>query len=149
MKAILCPGPMRDVVVRRLLQHLHQECVALCRKKLVSSVLRGLQPHELVSFSFSQLIEEWASTAPLFLQFLTTAANVNPSHPGSNLASICTAGTVLLRQRNMHMSALQHIAGLILFHGNASKLAHVRLNHLQLAVTRCNSWQGGPICSWI
>ena len=121
MEAIRCPGPTQDLIVRCLLELLHQECVALCQKKQMSSVLRGLQPQDLVSFSFSHIIDEWATIAPLFLKFLATAANVNPSDPGSNVAGVCTAGAVLLRQRNVHMSALHHIAGLILFHGNASK----------------------------
>jgi len=38
------------------------------------------------------------------------------------LLGVCMAGAVLLRQRNVHMSALHHIVGLILFHGNISKL---------------------------
>jgi len=118
----MCPGPTQDLIVRCLLELLHQQCIALCQKKQISSVLRGLQPQELVSFSFGRIIDEWATTAPLFLKFLATAANVNPSDPGSNVAGVCTAGAVLLRQRNLHMSALHHITGLILFHGNASKL---------------------------
>ena len=154
----MCPGPMQDMVVRRLLEVLHQQCGALCQKKPVSSILRGLKPHELVSFSFSRHIDEWATVAPLLLKLLATVASVNLSGTvaASDVAGICTAGAVLLRQRNVHMSALHHVAGLILFHGNASKLvrhqlicvvhyyysnvfliqqAHVRLNHLQMAVS--------------
>ena len=109
----MCPGTMRDLLVKRILQYLHQQCLALCRKKPVPSVLRGIQPQELVS-SFRQLVDEWTATAPLLLQFLSTAANVDLSESSSNLAGICAAGTILLRQRNVHMSALHHITGLIL-----------------------------------
>ena len=116
------PGPMQDLVVKCLLELLHQQCVALCQKKEMSSVLRALQPQELISFSFHQLVDEWANIAPLLLKVLATAANVDPFDPACNITGICTAGAVLLRQRNVHMSALHHIAGLILFHGNASKL---------------------------
>ena len=71
---------------------------------------------ELASFSFSHLLDEWASNAPLFLQFLSTSASQ------VNFAGLCSAGSILLRERNVHLSALHHIVGLIHFHGNASKL---------------------------
>ncbi len=58
-------------------------CLALCQKETVSSVLRGLQPQGLVSFSFSQLTNELAFIAPLLLQFLATAANVDLSESGT------------------------------------------------------------------
>ena len=77
---------------------------------------------ELASFSFSHLVDERASNVPLFLQFLSTAANVNLSASQVNFAGLCSAGSTLLRERNVHLSALHHIVGLILFHGNASKL---------------------------
>ena len=88
----------------------------------MSSILRALQPQKLITFTFSQLVDEWASIAPLLLKVLATVANVDPFDPASNVTGICTSGAVLLRQRNVHMSALHHLAGLIFFHGNASKL---------------------------
>ena len=71
-KVIMHPGPMQDLVVKCLLELLHQQCVALCQKKEMSSVLCALQPQELISFSFHQLVDEWANTAPLLLKVLAT-----------------------------------------------------------------------------
>ena len=51
----------------------------------------------------------------LLYQFLVAAANATDS----DVVSVCSAGAILLRQRNIHMSALHHIIGV---HGNASKL---------------------------
>ena len=125
-EAIFHAGPLREKVVDCLFKHLEQQYQALCRKKDFSSILRGLSPKELLSFSFDRLAEEWKANAPLLIRCLTVAANVTPSESGnlstSSLAGICSAGAILLRQRNVHLSALHHIIGLILFHGNASKM---------------------------
>ena len=122
IKVIMHPGPLQELVARHMLELLQQQCVALCWKKQMSSVLRVLQPQDLIKFSFGQLVDEWASIAPLLLKVLATVAHVEHYDPASNVAGICTAGAVLVRQRNVHMSALHHLAGLILFHENASKL---------------------------
>ena len=123
---VLCPGPFRDAVIKCLLLELDQQCRALCQKKAFCSILRGLQPSELTAFSFEHLVDEWRLIAPLLLQFLTTVASVSRSAdciiPRNVLPGLCTAGAVLLRLRNVHMSALHHLIGLILFHGNSSKL---------------------------
>lgn len=116
VEAILGQASIRDVIVGYVFQ---QQCFALCQKS--TPVLHAIQPEQLATFNFDQLIDEWAFSAPLFLRFLTTAANINRKAV-KNFAGVCTAGAALLRQRNMHMSALQHIVGLILFHGNATKL---------------------------
>ena len=76
-----------------------------------------MHPEQLLRFTFSQIIDKWATTAPLLLRFLTTTANVSLEST-SNLAG----ASLLRQQRIIHMSALHHIAGLILFHGNATKL---------------------------
>lgn len=133
LEVILRPGPTRDVVINHMLQELYQQCMVLCQRKNCCSVLRGLKPSELLTFSFDRLAEEWAQqTAPLLLQFLATVANVSLSPslavPPGGLPSICAAGAVLLRERNVHMSALHHLVGLILFHGNARKLVSFKSN---------------------
>lgn len=55
---IMHPGPLQELVVRHMLELLHQQCVALCQKKQMSSVLRALQPQDyLIKLSFGQLVE--------------------------------------------------------------------------------------------
>lgn len=112
---------MKDALVKEILQQIQLECISLCEKKR-PSLLRAVNPTELSSFSFEQLVDEWQCCTPLFFQFLSTAANVHASTLKEKCIGLCTAGAVLLRERNIHMSALHHIAGLILFHGNASKM---------------------------
>ena len=59
------------------------------------------------------------------LQFLCAVANVavleDGFPPDTEFPGLCTAGALLSRQRNLHMSALHNIVGVIFFHGNASK----------------------------
>ena len=130
---ILKPGNLRDAVIDGLLQDLHQQCTRLCQKKDFCSVLQGLKPQELAVFTFDKLVHKWRSVAPLLLQFLATVANVSLQEKliitPETLSGVCMAGAVL-RQKNVHMSALHHIVGLILFHGNISKLV--------CSVTKCN-----------
>ena len=105
----------------RFLWTLHQQCQDLCRKKEFCSILRKTSRANLQSFSFDSVWQEWKEHAPLFAKFLATSANTSLSETTSMTAGICTAGSLLLKARNTHMSALQHMVGLILFHGNASK----------------------------
>lgn len=48
--------------------------------------------------------------------------NTNTRYP-----SICTAGSILLRERNCMMSAVQHLVGVILFHGDVHKQVRVHI----------------------
>ncbi len=52
---LLSPGPRRDMLIRQIVLLVHRECSALCKKKQLPSVLRGLQRQELASFLLQQL----------------------------------------------------------------------------------------------
>ena len=103
MCAIMQVKSLKNAFLKHILQQIHLECVLLCGKK--SSVLRALTPAELGSFSFEQLLDEWQSYAPLFYEFLSCAANVHASELKEKCIGLCIAGAVLLRERNIHMSA--------------------------------------------
>ncbi len=53
------------------------------------------------------------------------------------MVGVYVAGATLLQQRNVHMSALHHIIGLILFNGNASKQVY-HLNPMPVLLCSCN-----------
>ena len=142
---VLRPGPLRDAVIKNLMLELDQQCQDLCQKKAFCSILRRLQPHELTAFSFERLVKEWRLIAPLLLHFLSTTARVSLSTDGvtphNALPGLCMAGAVLLRLRNIHMSALHHLIGLILFHGNSSKLVCFSIRNPShfISLSYCNS----------
>lgn len=100
VRKILEPGSLRDAVIEGVLLDLHHQCTSLCQKKDFSSILRGVKPHELISFTFEKLVREWSSVAPLLLRFLATVANVSlldeQTVPQASAPSVCTAGAVLL-----------------------------------------------------
>ena len=131
---MLLSGPLRVPIVQSLLMELSKQCQDLCRKKEFSSTLRRLEPTQLTEFAFKNVVEEWRKVAPLLLQFVCCVANVpllaDGSPPSNAFPCLCMAGALLLRQRNVPMSALHHLVGLILFHGNASKQVGIAIHHI-------------------
>lgn len=113
---------LKKEIVEAVMDKLKKECIHLCSIKFLS-ILRKCTPEKLRQFSWDQLLSEWRSEAPLFYQFLETTAMSSSklNEDVEQIPAVCLAGSILLRSRNIHMSAVQHILGLLLFHGNASK----------------------------
>ena len=121
---------MKKALLKCVFSELNLQCEALCKLKDGPSLLRQSTPAALAKFNFSDLIDEWKRKAPLLLSFLCTVTGSREHDPElSGLPGLCMAGSTLLRQRNMHMSALHHMTGIILHHGNASKMVIVGLKH--------------------
>ena len=85
-------------------------CDHRCGKKKVP-ILRKSKADDLLQFSWEKLQSEWKEEAPTLYRILTAIAAPRLA------AELC----ILLRSGNQHMSALQHLIGLILFHGNVTK----------------------------
>ena len=118
---------LSHIVVDLVLKRLQAECEHLCSRS-INSKLRQSTPHDLQSFNWMSICSELKQEAPLLFAMLTTAgAPPRPRnvHKGateeSRYPAICTAAAVLLKERCDFMSALQHLLGILLFHGNASK----------------------------
>lgn len=151
---------LKDKLVKAVVDQIKRECIHLCEKKNFCSILRKVKQDELLRFSWDDVLIEWTEEAPIFLQILSAAAKPTASTKlmPEHIPAVCVAGAVLLKNRNMHMSAIQHIIGLLLFHGNVnkqvssekitslwcvlvlncvffSKQTRIRLNHLQLTVS--------------
>lgn len=78
--------------------------------------------------------QELQQKAPIFFAFLLAVASPHRPrniHKGTTLESrypaITMAAAVLLKERSDRMSALQHLVGIILFHGNASKQVYITI----------------------
>ena len=108
----------KDKLIDKVMAQLTEECKHLCSKNL-NSILRKCSPQQLLDLG--DLMTEWQREAPLLHRFLVTAASSTSAPTTTQAPPICLAGSILLRTRNIHMSALQHIVGLLLFHGNATK----------------------------
>ena len=104
----------------RLAATLDEECKHLCSLKFFS-VLRKCTPEQLSSLCLTDLLDEWKREPPLLHRFLLTISCCKGVPSNDKIPPICMAGSILLRTRNIHMSAMQHYTGLLLFHGNATK----------------------------
>ncbi len=115
------------LVVGLVLKRLRDECEQLCSRSR-KGMLRKSSPDDLQSFNWVSIASELKQEAPLLFAVLTAAGapprprNVSKgATEESRYPAICTAAAVLLKERCDFMSALQHLLGIILFHGNASK----------------------------
>ena len=126
--ADIASGIMADIVKER---------VHLCEKKRFTSILRQTNPNYLKEFQWSKLLDEWKKEAPLFHRFLTTVAT--PSSTSLSLdhfPAVCASGAILLRSRNIHMSAVHYLIGLVLFHGNLSKtVSYMQITCLYVCIS--------------
>ena len=119
--------PIRAIIIELILDALKAECVHLCGQRV--SLLRRTTPSDLVSLKWGSVISEWKKETPLFYSFLfAVAAPPRPKNAtkGISLTSrypaVCMAGSILMNERNKHMSAIQHLVGILLFHGDCHKL---------------------------
>ena len=115
-----------------VLQHLDSECQQLCKVVGFQSVLRRHSRNDIMKFSWQAIVAEWKEHAPIFLAFLNVivgkvrARNVMKGvSEESRHPSICTAGAVLLKERNKDMSLIHHIIGILLSHGDVKKMVSV------------------------
>lgn len=122
VSAVLNSKDLYTDTVNRIMADMIKECVHR-EKKRFSSILRQTSPTNLQDFQWSNVLDEWKKEAPLLHRFLTAVAA--PSSCGSLpihvVPAVCVSGAILLRSRNIHMSAVHYLIGLILFHGNLSK----------------------------
>ena len=122
VNAVLADSILKEELLAAIVNELMRECDDLCGKKKVS-ILRKSKADDLLQFSWEKLQSEWKEEAPTLYRILTAVATPRlAAELGEDkLPSVCVAGSILLRSRNLHMSALQHLIGLILFHGNVRK----------------------------
>ena len=117
VNAVLADSVLKEELLAAVVNELMRECDHLCGKKKVSTLRKSK------AFSWEKLQSEWKEEAPTLYQILTAVATPRLAAEFSEdkLPSVCVTGSILLRSRNLHMSALQHLIGLILFHGNVRK----------------------------
>ena len=149
-----------SLAINVVLNMLQLECQQLCRKDS-TCILKRSSPADLHSFNFVALANDLKQKAPLLFAFLEAVGapdcrrNVRKGVvEETRYPALCTAAAVLLKERCEDMNALQHLLGVVLFDGNASKQvyelvnaivlvvlftyciqAHKRLSRLQLAVS--------------
>ena len=113
---------LRRALINRSCWELGKECRRLEKKK--KSVLKCTSLEDLKTFKWSKLTKEWQKEAPPLYKVLRTIA-IPPRFSQKKIQClkpvICSAGAMLLRSRNLRMSAIQHLVGLGLFLGRTRK----------------------------
>ena len=118
----------RSLVHQTVLKKLNAECRDLCSLKQ-HSILRKVSPNNLATFKPETLLQEWKVHAPILHDVLGEISNKENKKKRGVVTSdgpIAMAGAALLKSRNPHMSAMQHINGLLLdFAGTKDKTINI------------------------
>lgn len=93
-----------------------KEIIKLCSRKH-PSISRNTSPQALIKLRIEDVCEEWLVKAPIFYDFLKSAAIPSKRsdvaqpvhHP-----SVAVACAVLLRERCKEMNAIQHLISMII-----------------------------------
>ena len=120
---LFCDIYSREMLIQKVLHVLKEECTGLC-STTKPSLLRKASPEDLAEMDLSAVAVELKARSPLLFSVLTTIAGCDVTCsidkiPHRTLSSLSVATGVLMHQRNMHVSAVQHSVGLILDFGGA------------------------------
>lgn len=110
-KTILKSDEFRENIVSKVMNIVSSECDELCSRKN-PSILRRSSKIDLENFSFKNVCDEWKEKAPIFYKFLMCCASKNKQDEW--FPSVAVAGSVVLKQRNSHMSATASVLGVLM-----------------------------------
>lgn len=103
-----------------------EECSKLCSTD--RKVFRTSSVKDLVNFQWDKFEKELEDLAPTLWAALKAAAKSldtqyrRKSTPSSVVSTCVVAAAALLKERNVHMTAVQRLLTLLLWHGNASTM---------------------------
>jgi len=114
---------LRRALINCACLELDKECRRLEKKK--KSVLKCTSLEDLKKFKWFKPTKEWQKEAPTLYKLVIRTIAIPPRFTQKKIQClrpvICSAGTMLLRSRNIGMSAVQHLVGLSLFLGRTRK----------------------------
>lgn len=111
--AALADKKLGDEIIEKIAHMVTNECNSLCSRSK-PSLLRKTGKEDLTNFSFKNICLEWKERAPIFYKVLMTCARRKLSDHVEWLPSVAMAGSVLLKQRNSHMSATASVLGVLM-----------------------------------
>lgn len=137
-KAAMSVDGVREAIITLLLGTLNQECGKLCRRQPQSS-FRKIPVDKLAEFKWSDMMLELERDAPLLLKIIHCLVARNDSrnkckvgtahHPG-----ICTAVSIILKERNREMCGLQSLLSLLMYSCHCEKQVH-NVHYTEYTVT--------------
>lgn len=125
-KAALAVEGVREAIVTQLLGTLNLECSKLCRKKKPVSLFRKIPVNKLAEFKWDDMMAELERDAPLLLKILDCVVARNDRRNKSKVRAahfpgICTAVSVVLKERNREMCGLQSLISLLMYSCHCEK----------------------------
>ncbi len=123
-KAVLRHPQLSRTMLQEVANKVRTECANLGSTK-EPSVLRKKTRTDITKFNWHDVVSELEVRAPTFLLLLTAACDRHWSRKTKSISpsclpALCMAGSVLMKCRNKHMSAMQTIISLLLNAGHAS-----------------------------
>ena len=108
-----------------LLDKLDAECSKLCQRN-DKSAFRNIPVSQMSAFDWKPLTNELELKAPMLLQILRTLASSKDHRnkrksDSAHYPGICTAASVILKERNREMCGIQSVVSLLLFSSHANK----------------------------
>ena len=140
--AVMANPNIREAVLTSFLNLINAECNTLC-KKLADppSRFRKIDLGELSDFSWKPLIIELQDNAPVLFKILTSIVSHSDSRNNFKVGSahfsgICTAVSVVLKERNREMCGIQSLVSLLMYSSCCEKQVHVIYTCIHLVVTK-------------
>lgn len=109
--AIKCRSIQKQLI-EQVLRIVSGEVNSLCSRKN-PSLLRKSGKEDLQNYDMEKLCDEWKDRAPVFYSFLLTSCTSKSSKHVKWFPSVALAGSILLKQRNNHMSATASVMGIL------------------------------------
>ncbi|CAB1326735.1 unnamed protein product [Coregonus sp. 'balchen'] len=141
------PG-LGHAMLEEVLKLVTKECVTLVSMRF-NSVLRQTSPLSLKTFNWTTVTDEWKTSAPTFLSFLSASsatASLNPNTTKSAKSSmVAMAGALLLRARSKNMCAPMYRTSMLLRQGRTRTRCQNKL--AKMGMTPLSPEDGDPGCS--
>jgi len=117
-KTILKCKSLQKEVTSQVLRVVSSEVNQLCSRKN-PSILRKTSKDDLINFDMTKLCDEWKERAPVFYAFLLTCCSSKSTTSTAKwFPRIAISGSILLKQRNSHMSATASVLGILIKTGS-------------------------------
>ena len=118
--AVMDSPNLRKAIKERICSDISKECKNLC-SKANPSMLRSATKESVLNFSWNAVDQEMKEKAPFFHRVLLASANPNARNDRN--PGICTAASILLKNRDKGMSLVPYVLSCVLKIGKASKMA--------------------------
>ena len=130
-RAAFAHDGLRDLLIRKVLTQIDDECSVLCRRA-EPSIFRKTVPEKLPQFKWRAYMDEMESKAPTLLQllmhFVSHSDRRNDAKQGDHhYPAVCMSAAVILKERNREMVDLPTYISLLLFTSRAQKQVHTHV----------------------